>query len=252
MLPENQIEMIPGTDVYDTEGAKIGRAGTVYVDDDTGKPEWATVHTGLLGTRESFMPISRAELHGDRLTVPYTKQQVKDAPSLDPDGGHLSLQEEQRLYDHYGLRSSDQDAYGRRRGSGGRESSRGETDDAMTRSEERLNVGTRQQETGRARLRKYVVTEQQSVQVPVSREEVRVEREPVSKANRGAGLKDPDLSEAELEVTLHEERPVVEKEAVPVERVRLAKKKVTGEKTVRGEVRKEKIDTEGVDETPNG
>jgi sporulation protein YlmC with PRC-barrel domain len=91
MLPENQIEMIPGTDVYDTEGAKIGRAGTVYVDDDTGKPEWATVHTGLLGTRESFMPISRAELHGDRLTVPYTKQQVKDAPSLDPDGGHLSL-----------------------------------------------------------------------------------------------------------------------------------------------------------------
>lgn len=252
MLPENQIDMIPGTDVYDTDGSKIGRAGTVYVNDDTGKPEWATVHTGLFGTRESFLPISQAELRGDRLTVPYTKEQVKDAPSVDPDGGHLSLQEEQRLYDHYGLRSSGRDVHGRRHGAGGREISRGKTDEAMTRSEERLNVGTRQEEAGRARLRKYVVTEQQSVQVPVTREEVRVEREPVSDTNRAAALKDPDISEGEVEVTLHEERPVVQKEAVPVERVRLAKEKVTGEKTVTGQVRKEKIDTEGVDETRNG
>ena len=249
MLPENQIEMIPGTDVYDTDGAKIGRAGTVYVDDDTGKPEWATVHTGLFGTRESFLPISQAELRGDRLTVPYTKEQVKDAPSVDPDGGHLSLQEEQRLYDHYGLRSSGRDVHGRRHGAGGREISRGKTDEAMTRSEERLNVGTRQEEAGRARLRKYVVTEQQSVQVPVTREEVRVEREPVSGTNRAAALKDADFSEGEVEVTLHEERPVVEKEAVPVERVRLDKDTVRDQERVSADVRKEEIEVDGAQGT---
>jgi uncharacterized protein (TIGR02271 family) len=91
----------------------------------------------------------------------------------------------------------------------------------MTRSEEHLRVGTEQVEAGRARLRKYVVTEQQSVQVPVSREEVRVEREPITDANRGDALSGGQITEEEHEVVLHAERPVVETEAVPVERVRL-------------------------------
>src|SRR3954466_9845663 len=101
MLTDDQIDTIPGTDVYGTDGSKIGRAGTVYVDDETGKPEWTTVHTGLFGMRESFLPISTAEIRDERVYVPYSKEQVKDAPSVDPDGGHLSLQEEQRLYEHY-------------------------------------------------------------------------------------------------------------------------------------------------------
>ena len=227
MLPENQIERIPGTDVYDPDGAKIGRAGTVYLDDDTGRPEWATVNTGLFGTRESFVPISEAELQGDRLTVPYRKDQVKDAPNVDPEGGHLSRQEERRLYDHYGLSSAERDAYGRRRGEVGHENPRGEANDAMTRSEERLNVGTRQQE-------------------------VRLEHEPVTEGERTTERRDADLSEEEMEVTLHQERPVVEKEAVPVERVRLAKTTVTDEETVSGEVRKEQINAEGLDETRDG
>jgi hypothetical protein len=50
----------------------------------------------------------------------------------------------------------------------------------MTRSEERLRVGTETREAGRARLRKYVVTEHQQVSVPVSREEVTLEHEPVT------------------------------------------------------------------------
>ena len=117
----------------------------------------------------------------------------------------------------------------------------------MTRSEERLNVGTETTEAGRARLRKYVVTEQQSVNVPVTREEVRIEREPITDANRDEALSGPDISEEEHEVTLHDERPVVETEAVPVERVRLSKEQVTEQETVSGEVRKEQIDTDGVD-----
>jgi len=118
------------------------------------------------------------------------------------------------------------------------------TDQAMTRSEEQLNVGTERVSAGRARLRKYVTTEQQTVTVPVSREEVRVEREPITEANRGDALSGPDISEEEHEVVLTEERPVVNKEAVPVERVRLDKETVTEQEQVSGEVRKEQIDVD--------
>ncbi|MGK5682811.1 PRC and DUF2382 domain-containing protein [Actinoplanes sp. URMC 104] len=117
-------------------------------------------------------------------------------------------------------------------------------DDAMTRSEERLNVNTQTEQTGRARLRKYVVTERENVTVPVSREEVRLEREPITEANRGAAFDGPDITESEHEVTLHAERPVVETEAVPVERVRLGKETVRDEETVTGEVRKERIEAD--------
>ena len=114
----------------------------------------------------------------------------------------------------------------------------------MTRSEERLNVGTQTREAGRARLRKYVVTENVTQTVPVQREEVRVEREPITDANVGDATSGPDISEEEHEVVLHEERPVVEKEAVPVERVRLDTETVTDEVTVSEDVRKEQIDTD--------
>jgi uncharacterized protein (TIGR02271 family) len=249
MITEHHLKDVPGADVYAADGAKIGRAGTVYVDDETGQPEWVTVHTGLLGTRQSFVPLSQAEVVDDGLTVPYSKDLVKDAPNVDPDDdGHLSAQEEQRLYEHYGLSSRYERSAGQRERSAGRDTTGARTDEAMTRSEERLNVGTRQEEVGRARLRKYVVTEQQNVQVPVSREEVHVEREPVTDRNREAALDGPQFSEAEHEVTLTEERPVVEKEAVPVERVRLAKERVTDHETVSEGVRKERIDTEGLDD----
>ena len=105
-------------------------------------------------------------------------------------------------------------------------------------------MGTQQVETGRARLRKYVVTEQVQQTVPVSREEVRVEREPITEANVGAATEGPDISEEEHEITLHAERPVVAKEAVPVERVRLDTETVTENQTVSDEVRKEQIDVD--------
>jgi uncharacterized protein (TIGR02271 family) len=134
-------------------------------------------------------------------------------------------------------------------GTVGRDVSGPTTDDAMTRSEERLNVGTRSEEVGRARLRKYVVSENVTETVPVSREEVRVEREPITDANVGAAMDGPAISEEEHEVTLHAERPVVDKEAVPVERVRLDKDTVTDEARVDEELRKEQIDVDGADDT---
>jgi uncharacterized protein (TIGR02271 family) len=179
--------------------------------------------------------------------------------------GHLEPSEEDRLYSHYALGGGtqtyteatanrdtdyrDADYASADRGSVGRDTSGPTTDDAMTRSEERLNVGTERQATGRARLRKYVTTENVTQTVPVQREEVRIEREPITDANRGAAFSGPDLSEEEHEVTLHEERPVIEKETVPVERVRLDKETVSDEVTVEEEVRKERIETDGDDVT---
>ena len=269
MISENQVAQVKGSEVYGPDGDKIGSAGEVYLDDQTGRPEWVTVNTGFFGMSESFIPLAEAQFVDTGLQVPFDKDRVKDAPNVDPDNGHLSQEEERALYQYYGLeytetasdsgfagdRLTDADRHGDTRDldaaqAVGTDTSGPTTDDAMTRSEERLNVGTRAEETGRARLRKYVVTEQQQVEVPVTREEVRVEREPITDANAGAAMDGPDISEEEHEVTLHEERPVVETEAVPVERVRLSKEQVQDTETVDGEVRKERIDTEGVDERP--
>ena len=256
MITQNDLQQLFGAEVYEQDGGKIGSAGQVYLDNSSGEPEWLTVKTGLFGTKESFVPLQQASVTGDRVVVPFSKDKIKDAPRIDADG-NLTPEEETELYRYYGLSGagnenitdpstdrythSDRSYAGTER-SAGHDTSGPNTDDAMTRSEERLVAGTRSEDAGRARLRKYVVTEQQQVNVPVSREEVRVEREPITDANVGQAMDGPAISEEEHEVTLRAERPVVETEAVPVERVRLGKETVEDTETVQGEVRKEQIE----------
>jgi uncharacterized protein (TIGR02271 family) len=233
-----------GRTLLDRDGSRIGRIDAIYLDDQTGQPEWALVNTGLFGTKSSFVPLAQATQTDHDVGVPYDKQLVKDAPRVDPDG-HLSEAEERQLWRHYGL---DYDRTTRRRATGrdavGRDTPEPRTDDAMTRSEEELRVGTTQRERGRVRLRKYVTTEQVQQTVPVQRERVRVEREPITDANLDAATSGPELSEAEHEVVLREEEPVVEKRVVPRERVRLDKDTVTGEERVAEEVRKEQLEVQ--------
>jgi uncharacterized protein (TIGR02271 family) len=257
-----------GRTMVDPAGDKLGTIDAIYLDDDTGQPEWATVTTGLFATKATFVPLAQAQDMGDSVQVPYDKAQVTDAPNMDADG-QLSQDEEAELYRHYGLdytesRSDsglpaaatghDIDSHDRYRdglddevpdSAVGRDISGPTTDDAMTRSEEELQVGTQARERGRARLRKYVTTEQQQVTVPVQREEVRVEREPITDANLDAATSGPAISEEQHEVTLHEETPVVEKRVVPRERVRLDTETVTEQQQVGEEVRKEQIQVEG-------
>jgi uncharacterized protein (TIGR02271 family) len=249
MIGTDTISRVIGQDVYDESGDKIGSASEVYLDDETGQPEWVTVRTGLFGTKESFVPIRNADLTDDGVRVPVSKTQVKDAPKIDTDG-HLSPEEEQELYRYYGMGAGTQTAGYETTGTEtratvGHDTSGPTTDDAMTLSEERLDVGTRSEEVGRARLRKYVVTENVTESVPVTREEVRLEREPITDANIGNALDGPAISEEEHEVTLHAERAVVDKEAVPVERVRLDKTTVTDQEQVSENLRKEEIEVDG-------
>jgi len=259
MISTDQIQNVIGQDVIGQDGDKIGKVGQVFLDDVTGEPEWVTVQTGMFGTKETFVPIAQGDVSAEGLKVPYRKETVKDAPRVDAEQGHLSQDEEAELYRDYGLDySEDRSDSGLPDGDVdrsdlvdgnddivGHDTSGPTTDDAMTRSEERLKVGTEQVQTGKARLRKYVVTEEQTVTVPVTREEVRLEREPITDANRGDATAGPDISEEEHEVVLTQERVVVQKEAVPVERVKLAKETVTEDQHVTEQVRKEQIETEG-------
>jgi uncharacterized protein (TIGR02271 family) len=254
-----------GREARGNDGDKLGTIEDIYLDQQTGEPEWMTITTGMFGTKVSFVPLAEARPDGDVVTVPYDKATVKDAPHAEADG-ELSREEEAVLYRHYGLDYTDaRSDSGLPQGGDGELSERSdrsgdptpdggvvgndvsgpETDHAMTRSEEELRVGTTQRETGRARLRKYVTTEQVTKTIPVQREEVRIEREPITDANADDAMDGPAISEEEHEVTLHVEEPVVEKRAVPKERVRLDKDVVTDEQTVSDEVRHEHIDVDG-------
>jgi uncharacterized protein (TIGR02271 family) len=253
-----------GRTMLDSAGEKLGKIDEIYEDERTGKPEWALVHTGLFGTKSHFVPLAGASPQGEDVAVNATKDEVKDAPSVEADG-ELSQDQERKLFDHYGVPYTDEgsvtsegaprggngyqngQAYESGRdtdGQTGRDTSGPTTDEAMTRSEEEVRVGTQNRETGRVRLRKYVVTEQVTQTVPVQREEVRLEREPITDENRGQALDGSEISEEEHEVILHEEQPVVEKRTVPKERVRLDTDIVTDEREVSEEVRKERIETD--------
>jgi uncharacterized protein (TIGR02271 family) len=278
MATVRDIETWRGRTLVDSDGDKIGKIEDVYLDRRSGEPEWVAVKTGLFGSNVSFVPIHDASNVGDDLRVAYAKDQVKDAPNIDPDG-ELSPEEERRLYSHYGRSDYDEwtadsedrteAAFGRDRrddavardrdfdgerdfggegdtgGTVGRDVSGPTTDDAMTRSEDELRVGTQRHETGRARLRKYVDTETVEQTVPVRREEARVEREPITDDNVDAAMSGPEITEEQHEVTLHTEEPVVEKRTVPKERIRLDKDVHTDEEAVSEEVRRERVEGEG-------
>ncbi|MFE7749688.1 PRC and DUF2382 domain-containing protein [Streptomyces sp. NPDC057428] len=303
---------LDGLTVFDSDGEKVGTVGRVYVDDDTGKPDWITVKTGMFGMKESFVPLAGARRVGSDLHISHPKERVKEAPRVDADA-HLSVAEEEELYQHYGLTRKVTGAGGDARttsgtgtaamgaagtagaagaagtakagqaktsgttagvGAGTGTGGHGDMDtsstsrplagagaersatgaggrEEMIRSEEQLQVSTEEYESGKARLHKYVVTENVTRTVPVSHEEVRLVREPLRPGEKTTGIK--DLGEQDVEVTLHAERATVRKEAVPVERVRLETSKVTEQKEVSAEIRKEKIDyADGKDDMGSG
>ena len=245
MIDSSRLDTLTGATVLDNDGDKIGSVGQVYIDPSTGAAAWLTVKTGLFGTGESFVPATDASYEGDDVRVGYAKAFVKDAPRVDA-GGALDDHDTDALYNYYGFGSTG-NAGGSTATDGtvGYDTSGPTTDDAMTRSEEHLEVGTERVETGRARLHKYVVTEQETVTVPVSHEEVRVVSEPITERNAGDAFDGPDISEEDHEVVLTGDRVVTETEAVPVERVHLDTTTVTEQETVSGDVRKERIELDG-------
>ena len=265
MLDEREVSAAIGSTAYDANGQKIGTVEHFYVDDRTGAPTWVAVTTGLFGTRQSVVPAADASFADGRLRLPVAVEAVKSAPHLT--GDHLTPDDEAELRRHYGAQGAQRDEV--------HDEVRDEApvaapaaaaptvqipaeaprpaaapdDGGMTRSEEQLQVGTERVATTRARLVKYVVTEEVQITVPIRREEIRVEQVPIDAVDDGPGetlLTDEQRTTTPSgglpdEIVLHTERPVVTVEVVPTERVRLRTQVVEGQETVTEQVQREQI-----------
>jgi stress response protein YsnF len=280
MVSDQEMSAAIGGTAYGSEGDKLGTIEAFFADDRTGAPTWVSISTGLFGTRHSVVPMADATFTDGALRIPVTADAVKSAPPME--GEHLDPADEEALRRHYGLTgtppvqppvagpppveplptTSEPAGTGARhaapaetRGTGGAPS-----DGAMTRTEEKLLVGTERVATTRARLVKYVVTEDVQITVPIRREEIRVEQVPLDAESgdwAGESLDVPAGSAGAAsaadglpdEIILHTERPVVTVEVVPVERVRLRTELVEGQETVTEQVQREQI---VVDQTPSG
>ena len=258
-LTLEDVRPLVGGDLVDTDDSKVGRIEDIYLDNQTQRPEWALVHTGLFGRKQVYVPLTNASTSDGKLRAAFSEDQIKHAPHIEPDE-ELTPDEEASLYEHYGVSSpasfpqdspSEPEPYPTQAGPAPESDpasmpspSRPSSDDAMTRSEEELQVGVVRKPSSLVRLRKYIVTEHVQTTVPVSHEEVRIERIPITDENLDQALSGPDLSDEEHEVTLMAEELVVEKRVVPRERVRLDKTTVTSEEQIEEQLRKEQIDLE--------
>ena len=228
-----------GEAVYASDGGKIGSVEEIFVDEETGKPEWIGLGTGFLGTKRVLAPVVGADLREDGVYLPYTKEQVKGTPDVDAE--EIIQETAAALYAHYGLPYSERRSdTGLPEGAPAPRVRGGEAE--LVRAEEELRVGKRETEAGRARLRKWVETEPVQAEVELRRERVRVEREPVNQPVSGA-----EIGEDEIEVAVRAEEAVVGKETVAKERVSLEKEVDVERETVADELRKERVEVEGED-----
>jgi sporulation protein YlmC with PRC-barrel domain len=91
-----------GGQLTDRDGTQVGKVEEIYLDADSGEPEWALVHTGLFGSKRTFVPLAGASEADGKLQVPLEKAKVSGAPQIEPDG-QLTKDEEAELYRHYGI-----------------------------------------------------------------------------------------------------------------------------------------------------
>ena len=232
-LNAQQANSLYGQDVKDRSGSRIGNVGQIWAD-AAGEPTWISVKASGMGRKEAMAPLDKARIGDGGLTVGYDESTVKNAPVVDAGAEEpLSEAQLQQLYAHYRLvPQAPPTARGRAPSAGG----------DLIRSEERLRVGTESQPAGTVRLRKYVVTEDVHTTVPVEHDEVFVEREPIAPGD--ARRTRADIGEAEQEMILRAERPVVAKESVPVERVHLAKDEVVEDQPIDDQIRRERIEAD--------
>lgn len=251
-ITKERLRDLKGKPVFDNAGQKIGGIEDIYLDDRTDQPEWLGLGTGMFGMKHIVVPLQEAQLDGDSIRVPYSKDKVKDAPDV---GGedHVDENTEAELYRYYGVRPDYQPGDESGRFEEGQASGRGfaeanatsrppneprSGEARMTRSEEELRVGKREVPAGNVRLHKWVETEPVSEDVELRRETAHVERRPVDKPLGS----DAQLGEDEVTMNLTEEEPVIEKTARVKEEVGLGKDAETRTERVTGEVRKERVD----------
>ncbi len=273
-----QAEDLLGARVTGADGKVVGTVEQVFRDDVDGTPAWARVRSGKTGR---FVPLGSSRVTPDGLTVPFDSQKIMSGPEIDA-GQHMSASQAEELSRYYGLTvpaqqrgpadegmaeqgtMAGQGQYGQQQAAmGQQQTTTGQQQtttgqqgtlgqqapeagtiaagDWLVRQEEQLQIGTQAVESGRIRLHKYVDVQPVEQAVHVFHEEYDIERVPIG-ANEQ--IRAGDMGESVQEVILHEERAVYQKQAVPVERVRLVTKRVEEDQTIRGEIRRERIEIE--------
>jgi uncharacterized protein (TIGR02271 family) len=274
-----------GYTVYDNSGSKVGKVDDLFVDEGD-QPEYVGVKMGFLGTRSTLIPweaVSSTDDEGGTITVATDKETAKNGPTFDDDR-EITPEFESEVYSYYGLqRSSGTDengSYGSYyseestdAGTVGPGMTMGDTETGefrehaatdegvnqshgddladedelrVQRTEEELAAGTREREAGQVNVRKRVRTDRERMEVPTRREEVTVERVPVSEGT----ATEAQIGEDEVRVPLTEEEVVVEKRPVAKEEVRIRKDVVEDTEVVEEDVRREEVDVE--DRTSRG
>jgi uncharacterized protein (TIGR02271 family) len=233
------LSQLEGMPVYSSDKEQIGKVETIYVDQDTRVPEWIGIGTGFFSSKRLIVPTQGATAQSDGVYINFDKDRVESSPEVKGDA--IPEATEGELYDHYGIPASTERSSSTL--PGGQSSARtGAEQGTLTRSEEELRVGKRQAEAGRVRLRKWVETEPVSEDVTLQRETAQVRRQPIDRPADGG-----EIGEREVEVTLTEEQPVVEKATVAKEQVSVTKGEDTKTETVSDDVRKERIEVDGED-----
>ncbi len=254
-----QLSELRGSTVYDQSGSKIGSVEEVFYDADTQAPEWIGIGTGFFGMKRVLVPVVGASVTADGVSVPYSKDMVKDTPSID--GDDISEETERELYSYYGIPYSDDRSdttladSGAAMGTGTVDVDRSldvdtsarpaidtarTDDDTITRSEEELAVGKRSVEASRLRVRKWVESEPVQAEVTLQRETAHITREPINEVVTGASI-----GEDAIEVTLEGEEAVVGKRVVAKERIGVDVDTTSTTETVSDTVRKERVEVEG-------
>ena len=263
-----------GHDLVDRDGVKAGSIVDLYIDEQTKQPTWGLVRTGLLGSRQTLVPMGQATVPlavivsgAGSVQVPFESAAILDAPSVAV-GEEISEATAIALRRYYGLgdppapaegdhgpsdtESLDAGAEPAAKTTAAMTSPSTEPSGTMIRSEEELRVLLRRR-ARRVRVQRYVVTDYVTTTIPVRREELRLVEALGQEASRTAPPALP--GGASWEMVLHQEEPVVSKQVVARERVRLHVQTITEHRRISGEVRKERIqvdDSSRRDEKPAG
>lgn len=270
--PRQTAQQLQGYEVVDAQGTKLGAVESLWVDGATREPEFLAVTTGggMGGTR--IVPFAGAEpdRSNRRIRVPYAAEQIASAPHFDATAS-LSEQDEQRVYQHYGVRRSERSSptglagggemrgqmhHGKHIGDAAMTHRHDENDPRPTHGqvehggdhhtleleEERLRVSKQQEQAGEVRLGKRVEEHTEQVEVPVREERVVIERRPGDGEVRGGEI---GATGGEIEVPVTRERVNVEKETVVAEEVDVRKEAVEHTERVQETVRREEPVIEG-------
>jgi uncharacterized protein (TIGR02271 family) len=234
-----------GYEVYDQSGSKIGKVDDLFVD-ESDNPEYIGVKMGFLGTSSTLIPwqLATVDEASGRIDVSVDKETAKNGPAFDDDR-EITPEFEQQVYSYYGLsRSSGSESSGSYEAYQGAETTE-EDELRVQRTEEELRAGTREREAGALNVRKRVRTDREQIEVPTRHEEVSVERVPVDGAATEAEIGDDEVS-----IPVTEEEVVVEKRPVAKEEIRVRKDVVEDTEVVEEDVRREEVDID--DQTTRG